>query len=336
MATQISEAATRLQREAFVVDGLFVSSPGPHTIRRLQRIGYNAVNWTIGGHADSLESALSKIATFYWLRDELPDQVQIVRSAADLDGRGDDGIMRIVMGFQGAEPVGHHFHFVSIFHALGLRLIQLTYNEANALGYGCLESDDRGLTHLGKQVVREMNRLGMIVDLTHAGERTSLDAIETSSDPVIFSHSNAKAVRDNPRNLTDRQMKAVAERGGVVGIASFADFVGDTRQGQPTFEQMLDHVAYAVELIGVDHVGIGSDIFETTGAGGIWWNANTKRRYPEICGAMDEHMHGIQGFESWEEFGNLTDGLLRRGFAEDDVRKIIGGNFRRVFQQILR
>lgn len=333
---EVSAEARQLQRESFVVDGLVAALFSPTMVDRLLAAGVDAVNWTVAGHSDSTESALQKIATFYWLRDAVPDKVRLVTSARDLDGPADASTLRVLLGFQGAEPLGHHFHLVSIFHALGVRIIQLTYNEGNALGGGCVEPDDRGLTHFGRQVVREMNRLGMIVDLTHVGERTSLDAIDVCADPVVFSHSNARKLRDNPRNVSDAQLRAVAERGGIVGIATFADFVADTRRGQPTVEQMLDHVAYVTELIGVDHVGIGTDIFETTGAAGIWWNANTKRRYPEICGAMDEHMHGIRGFARWEEYVNVTAGLLRRGFSEEDVRKVIGGNFRRVFQQVLR
>ena len=332
----MSDEARALQRDAFVIDALVAAPQSPAIVDRLLAAGYDAVNWTVAGHSESTDGALARIAAFYWLRDAIPDRLAIVRSAADLDGASGSGLLRALLGFQGAEPLGHHLHLVAIFHALGVRVIQLTYNEANPLGSGCLEPDDRGLTHFGIQVVREMNRLGMVVDLTHVGVRTSLDAIAVSADPCVFSHSNARGLRDNPRNLSDEQLAAVADRGGVVGVATFADFVADTRAGQPRLEQVLDHVAYVADRVGIDHVGIGSDIFDTSGAAGVWWTANTKRRYPEICGAMDEQMHGIAGFERWDEFGNLTEGLLRRGFGPDEVRKIIGGNVRRVFQQILR
>ncbi|HET7036551.1 MAG TPA: membrane dipeptidase [Thermomicrobiaceae bacterium] len=331
----IGEAARRLQRETFVVDGLVTGPPGPPMVRRLLEAGYDACNWTVAGHSDSTEAALNKIAAFFWLRDALPEQLTLVRSAADLDGPPDSGRLRVLLGFQGAEPLAGQFHFVSIMHALGVRVIQLTYNEANRLGSGCLEPRDGGLTHLGRQVVREMNRLGMVVDLTHVGEQTSLDAIAVSNDPVVFSHSNARALRDNPRNLSDTQLRALAANGGVVGVATFADFVGDTREGQPSIARMLDHLCYIAELIGVDHVGVGTDIMETAGAAGVWWNANTKRRYPEICGAMDEAMHGITGFERWEDSINFTEGLVQRGFSEHEIGKIMGGNFRRVFQEVL-
>jgi membrane dipeptidase len=320
--------------EAYVVDGLLTGPPSPSTVARLLDTGYNATNWTVAGHADSMEAALKKIATFFWLRDAMPAEVTIARSAEDLAIDGSPSL-NLLMGFQGAEPLEHSFHAVSIFYELGVRVIQLTYNDQNLLGSGCLEPHDTGLTHFGIQVVREINRLGMVVDLTHVGKRTSLDAIHASSAPVVFSHSNARAVRENPRNLDDEQLDAVAQCNGVVGIAAFADFVADTTKGQPALDDMLDHVVYVADRIGIEHVGIGTDIMETSGAAGIWWNANTKRRYPEICGAMDEHMHGIRGVERWEDFANITDGLLRRGCSEDEIKKIIGGNFRRVFAGIM-
>jgi len=332
--TDTLQDARDLHARTFVMDGLVTGAPSPSTVKRLLETGYNAANWTVAGHVDSMHDALKKIATFYWLRDALPDDVTIVKTATELMDDDTDKL-RVLMGFQGAEALEHSFHIVSIFHELGVRIIQLTYNDANLLGSGCLEPNDTGLTHYGIQVVREMNRLGMVVDLTHVGKKTSLDALAVSSAPVIFSHSNAKSIRDNPRNLDDEQLDALAQNGGVVGIAGFADFVDDTTLGQPSIERMIDHVVYVADRIGVEHVGIGTDIMETNGASGIWWNANTKRRYPELCGAMDEHMHGISGLERWEEFTNVTSELLARGFSENDVKAIIGGNFRRVIAGIL-
>lgn len=332
----IDPKTAELQRNSYVFDGLVAGGASPTTVERLLRGGYDACNWTAGGHSDTAISAMKKILGFYWLRDHMPDKVCIVESRDDLDSPEHDGKLRVVLGFQGAEPIGTDQHMLRVFHKLGLRIVQLTYNEGNEMGAGCLEPNDQGLTRRGVQSVREMNALGMLVDLTHVGERTSLDAIEVSEDPVVFSHSNARAIRENARNLSDTQLKAVAEKGGMVGIASFADFVADTTKGQPTIDQYIDHIAYAVDLIGVDHVGIGSDIMDTAGAAGIWWNQNTKRKYPEICGAMDEHMHGIADFHLWDELPNVTDAMLKRGFAADDVKKIIGGNFLRVLKQVLR
>jgi membrane dipeptidase len=330
-----TDRALELHHSSFLFDGLVTGPPSPSIVERLLEAGYNAANWTVAGRNDSTEGAMQKIVTFYWLRDHMPDKVYIVESADDFDHPANQGKLGICIGFQGAEPIGRKFHFLTVFHKLGVRIIQFTYNEGNEWGAGCLEPNDQGLTHLGIQAVRDMNRLGLLIDLTHVGEKSSLDAIAVSDMPVVFSHSSAKAVRDNPRNLSDAQLKAVAAKGGVAGMATFADFVGDTTQGQPTVDQFVDHIAYAADLIGIDHVGIGTDIMETVGPAGVWWNNNTKRRYPEICGAMDEHMHGISGFERWDDFPNATEALLSRGFSQDDVRKVIGGNFKRVLSEVM-
>ena len=336
MTTNATDSETStLHFDSIVVDALLVGAPAPSFIDRLKGAGYDVVNWTIANHTDSLQSAINKIVTFYWLMDERPNEVSLVRSAADLDIAHPDGTLRVLLGFQGAEPLGHGFHNLVAFHAMGVRVMQLTYNDANLLGSGCVEPNDTGLTHFGIQVVRECHRLNMVVDLTHAGKKTTMDAMALSDRPVIFSHSNAKSLRDNPRNIDDEQIKALAATGGVIGIAGFADFVGDTHLGQPSLSQYFDHIEYVANLVGIDHVGIGSDIMSTAGAGGLWWNANTKRRYPEVCGAMDEHMHGVSGFEDWSEYPQVTEGLLKRGFSDSDVRQIIGGNFLRVFRQIL-
>jgi membrane dipeptidase len=145
-----------------------------------------------------------------------------------------------------------------VFHKLGVRVVGLTYNNRNVVGSGCLEPDDGRMTRFGLEVVREMNRLGILVDLTHVGNRTSLDAAAASSAPVVFSHSNAKAVRNNPRNLTDEQIRACAATGGVIGIATFADFVG-TRL--PTPHGSISGTSTMSCIAGEDHVGIGTDIF---------------------------------------------------------------------------
>jgi membrane dipeptidase len=330
-----TERARELHDTSFVFDALVVGPPSPSVVDRFLATGYNGCNWTVAGRNDSTLGAMHKFVPFYWLQKHMPDKVRLVESAADLDASVHDGRLGIVMGFQGAEPIESSFDTLELFYKLGLQIIQLTYNEGNRIGAGCLEPNDLGLSHLGIQAVRDMNRLGILVDVTHAGEKTSLDAIEVSDHPVVFSHSSAKAVRDSSRNISDRQLKAVAAKGGVTGMATFADFVGDTAQGQPNVEQYVNHIAYAVDLIGIDYVGIGTDILETTGPVGVRWKNGTKRRYPEICGAMDEHMHGIKGFETWDEFPNATEALLNRGFSEDEVRKIIGGNFKRVLSQVI-
>ncbi len=174
----------------------------------------------------------------------------------------------------------------------------------------------------------------MVVDLSHVGERTSLDAIEVSSRPAIFSHSNAGAVTPHARNISDETIRAVAARGGLVcatpyGPCSSAD---PARGLRATLDDFLRHIDHIAGLVGVDHVGIGTDQFE--GKGEAEWNATTKRRYPESVEASSFDNVRTAGFESVSPWPLITEKLLERGYSADDVRKIVGGNFLRVFREV--
>jgi membrane dipeptidase len=260
----------------------------------------------------------------------------LVERVADIEQARRQGKFGVILGFQGAETLEARFHLLAVYHKLGVRVVGLTYNNRNVVGAGCLEPDDGRMTRFGLEVVREMNRLGILVDLTHVGNRTSLDAAAASSAPVVFSHSNAKAVRDNPRNLNDEQIRACAATTGVVGIATFADFVGDTSRGRrPTLEEYFRHIDYVAQLVGVDHVGIGTDIFSDP-TSGTWWNSNTRMRYPEICGGMTYETHGLLGFEHHAEFPAVVEAMIKHGYSEADILKIAGGNWMRVFRTAWR
>jgi membrane dipeptidase len=208
---------------------------------------------------------------------------------------------------------------------MGVRIIQLTYNERNPLGDGCTERTDAGLSDLGLEVIREMNRLGLLIDLSHVGYQTSMEAIETSHAPVIFSHSNARAICNSPRNLSDDQIRSVAARGGVVGVNDFPTFV--SQDASPTIEHLLDHIDYLVHLVGDDHVGLGFD-FSTETEDDYEYFKYKQDVYPKPPWIYPS---GIDGFE---KIPNVTRGLVVRGYSDEAIRRILGGNFLRVFRQV--
>jgi len=329
MASQ-SEART-IVKEGITIDGLIASNYGEGIVHHLLECGVTAGNWTAGSHSDDMLSAMRRMEVFRWIVGRLPGRALIIEGTEDIDVAQREGKFGIIMGFQGAEPIGSEFHLLSIFWRLGLRILGLTYNQRNLIGDGCLEPENRGLTHFGIQIVRDCNSLGVVVDLSHSGEKTSLDAIDVSRKPCIFSHSNPAMTQSNPRNVTDRQMKAVAEKGGVIGLAAFADFVADTRGGRlPTIDDLIKQFEYAVDLVGIDHVGIGSDaVLGVSDA--PWWDNNTKRRYPELTGGMTAETHQIKGYEDYGGIIRIAEGLLKRGYSRADLGKILGGNFHRVF-----
>lgn len=324
-------------KDAVIIDGCLSGVSAMPFLETLIQGGFHAANWTVaGGYGDTTLSTLGKIAERYSLIEQHPGRLLLVERTADIERAKREGKFGVILGFQGVEPLEGRFHLLAVYHKLGVRVIGLTYNNRNVVGAGCLEPDDGRLTRLGVEFVREMNRLGILVDLTHVGNRTSLDAAEVSSQPVVFSHSNARAVRDNPRNLTDEQIRACARTGGLVGIATFADFVGDTTGGRrPALKDFFAHMDHVAQLVGVDHVGIGTDIFADP-THGTWWNSNTRMRYPEICGGMTYETHGLQGFEHHTEFGTVMEALLTHGYKEADIAKIAGGNWMRVFRAAWR
>jgi len=320
-----------IYRASLVIDGLVVAPPSGRVVHELLAAGITGCNWTVTSHSDETLTAINKIIQFYWLLEQSPDCTLLVERDDDLTRAKREGKLGIVLGFQGGSPLGRNPHLVRVFHRLGVRIIQLTYNEGNALAAGCLEPSNGGLTSLGVQVVQEMNRIGMVIDLSHVGARASLEAIELSQTPVIFSHSNPRALQENPRNISDDQIRACAAKGGVVGLATFSAFVGDTREGRhPGLDEYFRQMDYALTLAGPDHVAIGSDIFMDP-TDGVWWRAVTGRLYPEVSQGMTYATHNIAGFMHQSELPAVAEAMLQRGYDEHTVRKVLGENWRRVY-----
>lgn len=333
-AARTSPPGPDVYRRTVVVDGLLAATPSGRVVDELRAAGISGCNWTVSSHSDEALAAIAKITQFYWLFEQCGDRALLVERDADLARAKREGKLGVVLGFQGGMPLGRNVHLVRVFHRLGVRILQLTYNEGNALAPGVLEPSDGPLTSLGRQVVQEMNRVGMLVDLSHVGRRASLDAIALSSDPVIFSHSNPRALQENPRNITDEQIRACAERGGVVGLATFSAFVGDTSGGRhPTLDDFFRQLDHVLALAGPDHVGIGTDIFIDP-TDGVWWRAVTGRLYPEVSQGMTYETHNIAGFMQHADFPAVAEAMLARGYDEGTVAGLLGDNWRRVFRQV--
>jgi len=240
--------------------------------------------------------------------DAHPDRLQLVETRRDLDEVQRSGKIGVLLSIEGGECLEGSLTALRAFRRLGVRALGLTWNLRNDLGDGVGQAESRGgLTAFGRQVVHELNRLGMVVDVSHLSEAGFWDVLEVSSQPVIASHSNARAVCDHPRNLTDAQIRALAQMGGVMGMNFCPEFV--VSDGSPTVEDVVRHIDHIVSLVGPDHVGMGSD-------------------FDGIDGTP-------VGLEDVSRMPAITEALLARGYDEDSVRKIMGGNFLRVFQQVL-
>jgi membrane dipeptidase len=285
---------------------------------------------------DDARNALYGIAQLLSWIGSRPDEMTLIETVEDFARAKSSKRLGILMHFQNATQFENAPELIETFYKLGVRVSQLTYNTRNFLGDGCKESVNAGLSRLGAEMIAEMNRVGMVVDVSHAGERTSLEAIEKSVSPVIFSHSGCKAVYDNPRNITDEQIRACAASGGVVGIVGLTEFLGDARQG--TMQQFLRHITHVSELVGVSHVGIGFDYY--TGTLPYTPLESQEKDYAEMVANGDTEglppppWANIPELETPALMPNLTKALLEAGFNEQEVKGILGENFLRVFGQV--
>lgn len=287
----------------------------------------------VGGRTadDAYRNVLAFVGAYNSIVANRPDVYVRIDSAADLATVHDSDRAGILIGVQNSQ----HFRSVSdvaVFHSLGQRVSQLTYNSRNMIGNGSTERVDGGISDFGVGIVEEMNAVGMAVDVSHSGDQTTLDACEVSRAPVLYTHSNARALNPgHPRCKTDEAILRMAETGGVMGITGVRNFVAG--QEPTTIEHYLDHFDHVRDLIGVEHLGIGSDIDlhgydDMPAEAYAALKANYKGSYAfrdKID--IDEIAHPKRMFD-------VTDGLIRRGYTDDHIRGILGGNFQRVLGEI--
>jgi membrane dipeptidase len=303
--------------------------------------GVTALNLTVGALGSGAEVFEQTFKTIgFWEReiDTHPDALMRIKSAADLERAKKEGKLGIVYGFQDATPLGDDPDRVTLFSRFGVRVIQLTYNRRNLLGDGCLEPANAGLSRLGAQVVERMNEQGVLVDLSHCGHRTTLDAIAASKRPVAITHAACAAVADLPRNKTDEELRGLARKGGVVGIY-FMPFL--RTQGQPMAADLIRHLEHAVDVCGEDHVGLGTDggispVELTPGYLKRFHEdvANRRKQGISAPGETEDVYTFLPDLNSPRRFETLAGLLRERGHSEARVEKILGGNFARLFREV--
>jgi membrane dipeptidase len=316
-----------VHRDAVVIDGACPLVSAREIRRHLPALRAGGVTCAVGTVAsiEGARAALGQVAAWYPAIRALAGRVVLATTAAQVEVAKRAGQVAVVLQFQGGQPLEYDPNLVEAFHRLGVRIVQLTYNARNPLGDGCTERTDAGLSALGLAMIAEMDRVGMLLDLSHVGPRTSLEALEASRAPAVFSHSNPRAVCDHPRNLSDEHLRRVAAKGGVVGVNAFPAFV--RRPGTPTLDDLLDHVDHLARVMGPEHVGLGLDFAMETEEDYDYFGYKPEF-YPRPPWTYPT---GIDGFAA---IPNVTRGLLARGYPEADVRGILGGNFLRVFRAV--
>jgi len=301
--------------------------------------GVTAVNLTVSYlDSDDFGTTAAEVAHVLRAIDETPG-ARLGLTVADIAAAKEEGEAAIVLGFQNATAIEDDLQYLEVFHRLGVRIMQLTYQRRNLLADGCGEAANGGLSTFGRQAVAEMNRLGMLIDLSHTGERSTLETIELSAAPVAITHACMQAFNPTSRNKTDEEVKALSARGGVFGMNSIARFVSpEGREKGATIEQFVEQIDYLVQLVGVDHVGIGLDINE-----GLTPELFEERRrgfltqYSELAGGDFPYEHYyVFGLTSMTNAVLITETLVDRGYSDEDVLKMLGGNFLRLFDQAWR
>ena len=330
-------STTGIHERAIVVDGLVFFSDG--STRDMRAGGVHAINLTVTDMRSDFEQALKDVMA--WRQRALDPESGwlLIERAEDIARAKQTGKLGLIMGWQNGRPLGDQIDRVALFHTLGMRVIQLTYNEANLLGDGCLETRNAGLSALGVDMVRELNRVGIAIDLSHCAQQTCLDAARHSTRPVLLTHANANAVIARPRNKSDDVLKAVAATGGVVGcsIHAYLSWRGDPRQ-QPLLDDFVANVRYIGELVGYEHVGIGTDFpavdtYEAVRHVMVMSRTKYAASGGDFSNAFGDVMEARYPKEAPTpaQFPALTHALERGGLSETQILGVLGGNFQRAF-----
>lgn len=320
-----------------VIDGLNCAVQTREQFQRTLRGRVSAMNLTCLRPAHDLAKAMSDIAKTLRLAAENRDIVAIVTSAREIRDAASAGKLAIILGSQNSTCIEHDLSLLRLLQRVGFRILQPTYMEQNQFGSGSLAKPQGGLTPRGHEWVALMNELRMLVDLSHVGYQTALDAVKASKRPVICSHSNPLALCESPRNIPDELIRAVAKSGGTIGATVFPPLV--RRDPRPTLKDYFRHIDYLVNLVGIDHVAFGSDLTEETRTKAQWEaTSGPKGQYPDVTIGLGswwtfETRYTI-GFESMAHAGRIIDGLAEHGYAAAQVDKIMGGNLLRVYEEV--
>lgn len=324
--------AQALHDKAIVVDGLQTSLWGRPIFEEMRAGGLTAVNVSTVLWENFVEG-IGYVSMWKRFLRENADILRPVRSTADIRAAKAEGRTGIILGWQNTSPIEDKLDHVEIFADLGVRIMQLTYNTQNYSGAGYLEEHDSGLTGFGREVVAEMNRLGVLCDLSHVGDKTTADTIAASRSPVCISHVLPRALHDVKRNKPDDLFLACAEKGGLIGLSLFAP--GLKAGNEATVEDVLDAMEHVIGLVGVDHVGIGTDFSLDRPRPSDWllWANRDKGTARTLTEFGSVKINKPAGIRRMTDMPNLTARMLARGWGDETVRKILGGNWMDLFDR---
>lgn len=313
---------------SFIIDGLQYCNWSDAIFRQMRAGGVDAVHVTICYH-ENFRETVSNIAAWNRRFEAHADMILPARSGAEVRAAKAAGRTAIIFGLQNCSPIEDDIGLVEICHQLGIRFMQLTYNNQSLLAAGCYEAEDTGITRMGREVIAEMNRVGLAVDMSHSGERSTLEAIDLSSRPIAITHANPSFWHKGKRSKSDVVLKALAARGGMLGFSLYPHHL---KGGSAcTLEDFCAMVARTAEKVGAHHLGIGSDLCQDQPDSVVTWMRNGRWTRTLDYGEGSAAAAGFPLPPAWfrdnRDFANIAAGLRKTGFSDTETAAIMGGNW---------
>ena len=337
---KVSARAAELYRSSFVLDCNALASIGYQLngnegrLKDVRESGLTVLKSTLGGATGTFDETIDDIAAADQLMEKKPALFLKINTARDLEVARQQHKIGVIYSFESASMLEDKVERIELFRKRGVRIMQLSYNRRSAFGVGCLEGDTGGLTERGREAIAKMNGIGVALDLSHANTQTIAEGIVASKKPPIISHSGCRSVHVHPRNVEDREMKALASKGGVMGIYMLPYLTPSPKQ--PTVDDYMRHLEHALKTCGEDHVGVGSDVPLHVAETDLedMRKSVEQRKAAGIAAPGEDRPAYIPEMNTSRKMEIVTDALLKRGYTSRVVQKVLGENFKRVFGEI--
>ncbi len=316
------------------IDGLQYANWSEKIFREMRKGRVDAVHVTIAYHENFRETVLNFEKWNQWF-EAYPESIMMGRWASDIDVARKSGRTAVFFGFQNPSPIEDDIGLVEIVHTLGARFMQLTYNNQSLLASGCYEAEDTGITRMGRQVIKEMNRVGLVVDMSHSADRSTIEAADISERPIAITHANPYAWHPALRNKKDDVLRAVTSNGGMLGFSLYPHHLMDA--SNCTLQSFCEMVARTADQFGAEHLGIGSDLCQDQPDSVVEWMRTGRWTKDIEFGEGTASNPGFPAMPGWfqdnRDFGNIEQGLRDVGMSEDEVAGIMGRNWYRFFDE---
>ncbi len=313
---------------SYRIDALQYANWSEEIFRQMREGDVDAVHVTIAYH-ENFRETVANIEQWNSLFERFPELIVQGKTGDDVRLARQTGRTAIFYGFQNPSPMEDDIRLVEILHTLGARFMQLTYNNQSLLGTGCYEANDTGITRMGKEVIEEMNRVGLVVDMSHSAERSTLEAIEISSRPIVITHANPGFWEPALRNKSQAVLEGLAQTGGMLGFSLYPHHLKD--KGDCSLESFCQMIARTAEIMGVDHIGLGSDLCQDQPDSVVEWMRAGRWTKKIDYGEGSANNAGFPPMPDWfkdnRDFNNIEQGLLDVGFNAEDTAKVMGNNW---------